>query len=104
MSDPTSHHRVIVLDDETRLEVAEFAQACGTSVTYVNELILEGVLIPRETAHGFGGAEIARVRRVLRLQRDFDATLPSAAVILDLLEEIERLRTRLQRVGAEGDG
>jgi chaperone modulatory protein CbpM len=39
----------------------------------------------------------------MRLQRDFEATLPSVAVMLDLLDEIDRLRARLRRAGLEPD-
>ena len=44
---------------------------------------------------------MVRVRRALRLQRDFDASLPSVAVMLDLIEEIERLRNELHLAGIE---
>jgi chaperone modulatory protein CbpM len=88
---------------QARLELTEFARACGTTTAFVEELILEGVLPPRTQAPapGFSGDEVARVRRVLRLQRDFDATLASAAVMLDLLDEIERLRASLRRAGVD---
>jgi hypothetical protein len=39
------------------------------------------------------------VRRIRRLQRDFEANLQSVAVMLDLIDEIERLRAHLQRSG-----
>jgi chaperone modulatory protein CbpM len=54
-----------------------------------------------DPAWRFGGAELSRVRRIRRLQRDFDANLASVAVMLDLLDEIERLRTMLRRAGLE---
>jgi hypothetical protein len=39
------------------------------------------------------------VRRIQRLQRDFEANLQSVAVMLDLLDEVDRLRAALQRAG-----
>jgi hypothetical protein len=33
------------------------------------------------------------------LQRDFEASLPSVGLMLDLLDEIDRLRSELQRAG-----
>lgn len=92
-----------VLMDEFRLELAEFARACGTTTIFVEELVQEGVLAPREQAPGFSGDEVVRVRRAVRLQRDFDASLPSVAVMLDLIDEVERLRTRLRSLGIESD-
>jgi hypothetical protein len=68
-------------------------------------LIAEELIAPaRAQPPGFGGAEVARVRRVLRLQRDFEASLSAVAVLLDLLDENERLRARLRCAGLETDG
>jgi len=102
VSDP-ARTTVVVATDEVWLDLAGFAHACGTSSGFVEELILEGLIVPRIStpAPGFGGAEIARVRRILRLQRDFDATLASVAVMLDLIDEIEQLRRQLRRAGLE---
>ena len=44
-----------------------------------------------------------RARRLARLARDFQASAEAAALILDLLDEIERLRARLRRAGMEID-
>jgi chaperone modulatory protein CbpM len=95
--------QAVVLNEDARLDLTQFAHACGTTVTYVEEMILEGVLLPRGERPdiAFAAGEIIRVRRALRLQRDFDAPLPSVAVMLDLLEEIERLRMQLRREGVE---
>jgi MerR HTH family regulatory protein len=41
------------------------------------------------------------VRRIRRLQRDFEANLQSVAVMLDLIDEIERLQARLHRAGLD---
>jgi chaperone modulatory protein CbpM len=64
-------------------------------------LVEEGLIKPvvEEPAWRFGGEELARVRRIRRLQRDFEANLQSVAVMLDLIDEIERLRAHLQRSG-----
>ena len=46
-----------------------------------------------ERAHWrFSGIAVTRIQRVIRLQREFEVNLPGAALALDLLEEIERLR------------
>ena len=82
-----------VLDERSVLDAAEFARACGTSTAIVEELVVEGLLVRGDGTDGFSGAMVARVRRVLELQRAFDAPLGCALVMLDLLDEIERLRT-----------
>jgi len=50
----------------------------------------------------FGSDALARVRRIQRLQADFDASLPAVALMLDLIDENDRLRSQLQRLGPHG--
>jgi chaperone modulatory protein CbpM len=87
----------VCLGDEGWLELAEFSRACGVDAEFVRALVDEGLVQPPVTAPSwrFGGDELTRVRRIVRLQRDFEANLQSVAVMLDLLDEIERLRVEL---------
>ena len=91
----------VCLIDDHALELEAFAAACGTEAEFVRLLVNEGLVQPVavQPAWRFGGEELARVRRVCRLQRDFEANLQSVAVMLDLIDEIERSRARLQRAG-----
>jgi chaperone modulatory protein CbpM len=91
----------VCLGEQAWLELEEFALACGTEVEFVRTLVDEGLLQPAldEPQWRFGGDELARVRRIRRLQRDFEANLQSVAVMLDLLDEIERLQRLVQRAG-----
>ena len=91
----------VCLSDEHALELEAFAAACGTEAEFVRLLVDEGLLQPLtvQPAWRFGGEELARVRRIRRLQRDFEANLQSVAVMLDLLDEVERLRAALHRAG-----
>jgi chaperone modulatory protein CbpM len=95
----------VLVDEHARLGVTEFAQVCGTSTAFIEELMLEGVLQSRDSpgSDDFGATEILRVRRVLRLQHTFEAPLPSVAVMVELLDEIERLRARLRSAGLTPD-
>jgi chaperone modulatory protein CbpM len=83
------------------LSLTEFCLACRVEPGFVQELLDEGLIAAREHAAGprFGSVEIVRVRRLQRLQRDFEASLPAAALMLDLLDEIERLRTLVRCEG-----
>lgn len=91
----------VCLGDEGWLELGEFAQACGVEEAFVRLLVEEGLVQPPVAAGPwrFGGDELARVRRIRRLQRDFEANLQSVAVMLDLIDEVERLRSTLRRAG-----
>jgi chaperone modulatory protein CbpM len=89
------------LTGEHALELEAFAAACGTEAEFVRLLVDEGLVQPavQQPTWRFGGEELVRVRRICRLQRDFDANLQSVAVMLDLIDEVERLRAQLQRAG-----
>lgn len=47
----------------------------------------------------FSGRSLARARLALRLARDLELDGPGTALVLDLLDEIEALRSRLRRAG-----
>ena len=85
----------LLLDESTELTLAEICLACSVSEQLVFEIVAEGIVEPSgaERAHWrFSGIAVTRIQRVIRLQRDFEVNLPGAALALDLLEEIERLR------------
>jgi chaperone modulatory protein CbpM len=92
----------IVLDQESALTLEELAAACAASDEWVVELVQVGVLYapggePAEWR--FSGRDLARARRVRKLQSDFEANLELAALVLDFMDEVERLRVRLRRAG-----
>ncbi len=89
----------VLLDEALTVTFAELEQLCGATTQALGRLVDEGVLHPlgRDPDEWrFSGEEIRRARRLLRLQRDLDLNLAGAALALDLLEEIEALRTRLR--------
>ena len=91
----------VCLSGEQGLGLEAFALACGTDEDFVRLLVDEGLLAPA-VSHPewrFGGEELTRVRRIRRLQRDFEANLQSVGAMLELIDEIDRLRAQLQRAG-----
>jgi chaperone modulatory protein CbpM len=98
MTDPIS---AMLLDDSVEFSLAELCMACRVSEELVVEIVAEGIVEPLGGTRAqwrFTGVALTRVQRVLRLQQDFGVNLPGAALALDLLEELERLR-RTQRFG-----
>lgn len=96
----------IVIGEEGALTIEELARACRAEAQWVSELVAGGVLAPHgheAPAWRFRAADLRCALRIARLQRDFGASLEAAAVMLDLLDEIERLRTRLRRAGLDDD-
>jgi chaperone modulatory protein CbpM len=89
-----------VLEEDISLTLGELSRACQLPVERVFELVEEGVIEPlgRDPAHWrFLGVSVRRVRCAQRLQRDLRVNVAGAALALDLLDELERLRARLRR-------
>jgi chaperone modulatory protein CbpM len=98
------HFAICILEEQTGLTLADLCQACAVHDEQIIALVDAGVLEPqgREPSHWrFGGASLHRARMALRLQRDLDIDLAGAALAVELLDEIESLRTRLRAVGGE---
>ncbi len=95
---------ICILEEQTGLTLADLCRACAVHDEQIIALVDVGVLEPQGSEPGrwrFGGASLHRARRVLRLQREFDIDLAGAALALDLLNEIESLRTRVRALGGE---
>lgn len=92
MSDVIS---AVLLDESVEFSLSELCSLCSVTEELVVEIVAEGIVAPvgRERAQWrFSGVALTRVQRVVRLQHDFGVNLPGAALALDLLEEVERLR------------
>jgi len=93
---------ICILEEQTQLTLADLCRACAVHAERIIELVDAGVLEPqgREPAHWiFAGASLHRARKALRLQRDLGIDLVGAALALELLDEIDTLRTRLRATG-----
>ena len=91
----SSQLRGIVLDEQVTFTLHEFCNACGVRRQLIVEMVQEGVIEPaRETGSEwqFHGHALVRAQRALRLVRDLDVNWAGAALALDLLDEIERLK------------
>ena len=90
----------LVLDDDHPLTLAELSRACAMHAEWVLELVDEGILEPipprEETRHWcFSGHNLHRALVVRRLQHDLGINLAGAALALELMEEVETLRARM---------
>lgn len=84
-----------LLDEDTLLPVEELARTCQVEVGWIEALAEQGVLQPVDVeARLFPALVIARLQRAQRLARDFELGAPGLALVLDLLDEIERLKRR----------
>lgn len=96
---------VEVLDESCELSLAELCNACTVRAETIIAMVEEGLLEPRGPSPvewRFPGPTLRRVEITLRLQQDLRVNLAGAALAVELLEEIERLRNRLLRLSGEG--
>lgn len=89
-----------VLDETVTLTLTELSGACRVREEQIIELVEEGIIEPdiRQDDWRFRSTQLRRAGRAVRLQRDLEINAAGAALVLDLLEEIEELRARLGRV------
>jgi chaperone modulatory protein CbpM len=85
----------VPLRAEVQLSLRELAVATGMSAT---RLVRLGLLEPEPDAPDrFSAATAARLRRMLRLRADLGVNLAGAAIIVDLIECLDRLDAELTR-------
>ncbi|WP_426193790.1 MerR family transcriptional regulator [Massilia sp. DWR3-1-1] len=94
-----------VLLDDVALTLEELALACQVEPDWVIRHVKAGVLGEDSsfelTTIRFRSSDLVRARRLRNLEQAFDANEDIAALVLDLGDEIHRLRTRLRVVGAD---
>jgi chaperone modulatory protein CbpM len=81
------------MSDEELLTLEELALVCAVTPEWVRVRVAEG-LVTAAAEWRFGTIAVRRVRRMHALERDFDAAPELAALVADLLEELDALRAR----------
>lgn len=84
--------------EESWLTLEQVAAACRVEPDWLARHIREGLFPHVESVAGtwrFTGMSLTRARRMREIERDFDAVPELAALMADLLEEMDRLRARL---------
>ena len=90
----------LLLDEHIELSLIDISQACSLSMDKIIELVEEGVLEPKGDEPSnwrFRGTSLGKARAAMRLQEDLGVNLAGVALVLDLLDELEALRSRLCR-------
>jgi chaperone modulatory protein CbpM len=92
------------LMEDTWLTLEQVAAACTVEPAWLLCHIEEGLFPHAESVAGvwrFSGPALQRARRMRQLERDFEAVPELAALVADLLEEIDTLRARLKSMGRD---
>ncbi len=89
-----------VLNDEAQLSLDEFCENCGLTTESITAYIQEGLIEVGD--HNpqnwrFSYIALTRIRKASRLERDLHLNPAGAALALELLDEIEKLKSRLKR-------
>lgn len=95
-----------VLLDDVALTLEELAHACSVEPQWVVERIETGILgdgSMQVTSCRFTSSDLTRARRLRQLEREFEAVPELAALVVDLIEEVERLRRQLKTTGLTAD-
>ena len=120
-NETTTELRGIILDEQSVLTLAEISNACAVQTEYIIELVDEGLITPElspeitpeagpqfspETREPhswrFTGMHLRLVRIASHLQSDLGVNLAGVGLALQLLDEVEALRARLNAVGTTG--
>jgi chaperone modulatory protein CbpM len=97
----TKKDLVILADysEESLLTFAELCEVCNITADFMNDLIEFEIIHPEgqtPDAWEFDLEELMRIKRAIRLQRDLEVNLPGIVIVLDLLEEMEKLRIKAE--------
>ena len=102
-----------LLDEQHLLTIVEISHVCAVQTEYIVELVEEGLIAPEKTqeattekdephAWRFTGTHMRQARIARHLQSDLGVNLAGVALALQLLDEVEALRARLEAMGAMG--
>lgn len=100
-NDPSSKHEAELVEPDTVLTLTELCETCQVEAEWIAELVEHGALDPiihKTSDWSFSHVTLIRVAKAKRLERDLNLNTPGIALALDLLEEIEALRTQLKAV------
>ena len=95
----TQHKVDAVLIDDDTLDLHELASACAVTPAWVTEHVESGFLAFHASSSGemrFASTHLVRARRLVTTERCFDANQELAALVADLIEEVDQLRRQVQ--------
>ena len=94
--------QIEILDENFEFTLADLCQCCTVQAETIIDMVEEGMLSPVGSSPSewrFTGTAQRHVEITLHLQRDLRVNLPGAALALELLDEVEMLRSKLQIKG-----
>jgi chaperone modulatory protein CbpM len=87
-----------IFEDTDPVSIRDLSRICAVEERHIVEFVEEGVLhvieIGAPVWH-FNTTALRRARIAVRLERDLELNLPGVALALDLMEQLEQLRSEL---------
>jgi chaperone modulatory protein CbpM len=90
-----------ILEEEVVLSLADVCRASRLSAERIIEMAEEGIVEPvgrSPERWRFRGVSLRRIRCAQRLEEDLGVNTAGIALVLDLMDELEQLRARLDRL------
>jgi chaperone modulatory protein CbpM len=87
-----------IVEHDVHMTIVELAQATQTPEDLIMAWVSEGVLSPAGGSPQdwrFSGDSLKRAKTAARLMHDLELNLPGVALAINLLEELDRLRSQL---------
>lgn len=87
------------LMEDTWLTIEQLAVACTVEPGWLMRHMEEGLFPHAESVAGvwrLSGSSMLRARRMNQIERDFDAAPELAALVADMLEEMDMMRQKLR--------
>jgi chaperone modulatory protein CbpM len=92
-----------IVEHDVHMTIVELAEATSTPEDMIMAWVSEGVLSPAGGSPQdwrFSGNSLQRAKTAARLMHDLELNLPGVALALNLLEELDQLRSQLHLANA----
>jgi len=92
-----------IVENEVLMTMVELAEAASTPEDLLMAWVSEGVLSPAGATPQdwrFSGNSLQRAKTAARLMHDLELNLPGVALALNLLDELDQLRSQLHLANA----
>ncbi len=92
-----------IVEERPVLSLTQLSEMCGIAPDMLVEYVRLGIIEPEEGGASvrrwrFRASALTRLYKAARLQRDLGVDASSMALVLDLLEDMERMRARMRRL------
>jgi len=90
-----------ITEEENEITLIQLCMFCDLSPEHIVELVSEGILeTTGKSKHNwhFSFTTIDKVKKIQRLRSDFDLSVSGVGLVMDLLDEIDRLKTLINKL------